>query len=311
MPAAMSAQTILAASGLGHRCPTCGAPLERVHRHRVDRWLSHFRTVHRYRCTGSACGWEGRQHSLSAPRASASAVWRLRLLWFLLGAAAVLAAVQGVRLVQQQGARHPSQVPPGSAERQSQAAPPGQSFDGEALPVHDERVLGNRTPLALRNSCAWGVPGRNPYRGTVEQALHAARLPPEVVRQVAERAERGWVTEQVEIARTGIRSVDQRHDYGPRMLAMAFGNSLCFNTRVNFEPGHVEYAALYRAEDRQGRHYTVIVPYVCQNVAVLGERAEDEPPPGRIVPEPATWALALAALGAGAARTAWRRGGRP
>ncbi|MDP1535383.1 MAG: hypothetical protein Q8L92_17535, partial [Rubrivivax sp.] len=39
--------------------------------------------------------------------------------------------------------------------------------------------------LHLRRHCAWAQPGRSPYRGTVEQALGLAQLPPEVVRQVA------------------------------------------------------------------------------------------------------------------------------
>lgn len=223
-------------------------------------------------------------------------MWRTRLLWFGLGVGLALAAVQGVRLVKRAAPQaHPSWVAAGGAELQSQATPPGQDFAGEALPSQDERTRTNRTPLLLRNSCSWGVPGSNRYKGTVEQALQAAQLPSEVVQEVTERAERGWAHEQVEISRNGIRTVDQRRSYPATMLAMAFGNTLCFNTRVNFVPGHVEYASLYRASDRQGRRYTVIVPYVCQNVAVLGERAEIEG--GTEMPEPAS--LALSALGLG------------
>lgn len=294
------------AQGLGHRCPACGAAVERIHRHRIDHLAGLFRSVHRYRCTHAACQWEGLLHRLSVdPQGHA---WRLRLLWGAVGAAIALAGVQGWRWAKRERAmQHPSQVATGGAELQSQATPAGQSFDGEALPTHDERVLGNRTPLALRNSCAWGVPGGNPYRGTVTQALYAAQLPPEVVRQIAERAEHGWTTEQVAITRDGIRSLDGRNQWGPQLLAMAFGSTMCFNTRVNFTPGHVEHAALYRAEDRQGRRYTVIVPYVCQNVAVLGERGGFEN--GHRVPEPPAAALALLALLAAAGLR--RRGRAP
>jgi len=282
------------AAGMGHRCPSCGAPVQRVHRHAVDRGLSLFRTVHRYRCVAGSCGWEGRLHSFTGDR---GALWRLRLLWMTLGAALAIAGVQGWRQHQRLLERaHPAQVGLGGAELKSQATPAGQDFEGETLPTHDERVAGNRTPLTLRNSCAWGVPGSNRYRGTVTQALHAANLPAEVVRQVAEKAERGWVHEQVEISREGIRTLDGRRHWGSQMLAMAFGQTLCFNTRVNFVPGHVEHAALYRADDRQGRTYTVIVPYVCDNVAVLGERGEI-PENGHRTPEPATWATALLGLG--------------
>lgn len=280
-------------AGLGHRCPSCGAPVQRVHRHVADRALSVFRTVHRYRCVAASCGWEGRLRSLTADR---STLWRLRLLWMAIGAAIAVAGVQTWRLQQRvQDRPHPAQLATGGAEPKSQATPAGQDFDGESLPTDDERVAGNRTPLTLRNSCAWGVPGSNRYRGTVSQALHAANLPAEVVRQVAEKAERGWVHEQVEISREGIRTTDGRRQWGNQMLAMAFGNTLCFNTRVNFVPGHVEYAALYRADDRLGRTYTVIVPYVCDNVAVLGERGEI-PENGHGTPEPATWLTALLGL---------------
>jgi MYXO-CTERM domain-containing protein len=281
----------------GPFCPRCGWPAKRVHRHTLDRWAGVFRSAHRYHCSSPHCGWEGllaRSGGHHAPDPSVE--WRTRVLWFVLGLAVALAAVQGWRLYQrsQQARGHPTQLATGGAELKSQATPPGQDFEGEALPTHDERVVGNRTPLALRNSCSWGVPGSNKYRGTVEQALWAAMLPPEVVRQIAEKAEHGWTLGQVAISRDGIRTVDQRRQFDGRMLAMAFGNTLCFNTRVNFVPGHVEYASLYEASDNRGRKYTVIVPFVCQNVAVLGERAEITEN-GHSTPEPET--LGMAALG--------------
>jgi hypothetical protein len=73
-------------------------------------------------------------------------------------------------------------------------------------------------------------------------------------------------------------------------------NTLCFNTRVNFKPGHVEYAALYEHTDSRNRTYTVMVPYVCRNVSVLGQRGEREIP-GTEIAEPASWSLVLAGLG--------------
>lgn len=221
---------------------------------------------------------------------------RTRVVWFALGIGIALASVLAMRLAWRPvSTTHPTRTATGGAEIQSQATPPGQDFDGEALPDHDERVVGNRSPLILRNSCSWGVPGSNKYRGTVEQALVAASLPPDVVREIAERAARGWAHEQVEISRNGIRTVDRRRDYGNTLLAMAFGNTLCFNTRVNFVPGHVEYASLYRARDSRGQNFTVIVPYVCQNVAVLGERFDEDE--ATAAAEPTT--LAMVALGLG------------
>lgn len=293
------------AKGLGHRCPQCGAPVKRVHRHRADRLVGLLRSVHRYRCTSTACGWEGLLHRLTVdPRGH---VLRVGFWWFVIGALAALSAAYGL---QQLRAKRIGPVPPrvalGGAEQLSLATPPGESFDGEPLPTHDERTLGNRTPLLMRNSCAWGVPGRNPYRGNVMQALYAAQLPSEVVRQIADHAERGWSHAQVAITRDGIRTLDGRQQWGNRLQSMAFGNALCFNTRVNFAPGHVEHAALYSADDHQGRTYHVIVPYVCQNVAVLGERGGNGEHHEN--PEPPAWALVAAA---GLAAWAWRGRRRP
>lgn len=283
--------------GVHHHCPACGAELERAHRSPLDRWVSLFRSVHRYRCTGVACGWEGLLGSTDAAHEHGTR-WRSRLAWFALGILSTLAATNAPYMAEQFSP--PPRPPPSGAtagtgaDLQARSTPPGRDFHGEPLPMYDERVTANRTPLALRNSCAWGVPGSNRYRGTVEQALQAARLPSEVVQAIADRAERGWADGQVEISRVGIRTVDQRRDFGTRMVAMAFGNTLCFDTRVNFVPGHVEYASLYEATDQQGHSYSVIVPYVCQNVAVLGARAERDYTPS--IAEPASWAMAALGL---------------
>lgn len=282
----------------GALCPSCGSAIERVHRDALDRWVSIFRKVHRYRCTRAGCGWHGLV-GRDEPSAlvAGSALWRTRLAWFVVGVASALAAVQSVRLASRPQAQSVTSTVPAAMIR-SQATPPGQDFDGEALPADDPRVAANPSPLTLLRHCAWGVPGGNRYRGTVEQALSAARLPPEIVRQISMMAERGWTRGRVEISRAGIRSVDGRRHFGQRALAMGFGRSLCFDMRVNFTPGHVEYADLYEADDAGGRTHTVMVPDVCQNVAVLGERAErEEGAAAASAPEPAPWALALAALG--------------
>jgi hypothetical protein len=193
------------------------------------------------------------------------------------------------------------------AGQQAQSMPPGQDFDGVVLPSDDARVVHNPSPLTLRRNCAWGVPGANRYRGTVEQALQAAQLPPEVVREVSEMAERGWTRGQVEISRTGIRTLDKRREFGTHIRAMGFGATLCFDTRVNFKPGHVEYASLYQADDKRGRTYSVMVPFVCGNVSVLGERIEEGDTP---VPEPASVALVLLGLGVVTGITAHLKGRR-
>jgi hypothetical protein len=279
-------------------------PLVRLHRHPLDRWISVFRSVHRYRCTDATYGWEGvvgREPTATAP--AAALTWFSRLAWLLGGAAIAVAAMTPVLLAHRGRSAGKSAV--ASAASAAAPAPVAQELrvaaglhdDGSDLPVVDPRVGRNPTPLTLRRDCIWGVPGRTLYRGTVEQALNATQmLPPEVVLSISQMAEHGWSKDRLQISRTAIRSIDGRHMFRPEILAMGFGNSMCFDTKVNFPPGHVEYAALYEAEDRKGKTYSVMVPFVCNNVSVLGVRAEGVPPGGQM-PEPSSWLLASAALG--------------
>lgn len=288
----------------GGYCPACGGELARVHRHALDRFVSMFRSVHRYSCLNPDCGWKGvlgRDLAGDPPGGG----WKLPLLWFVVGAGCALAAVQGMRVYQ----RNVLKTPPARAalQRDSDAVqrktPPGQDYAGVQLPETDKRTLNNPSPLHLRRGCAWGVPGGNPYRGTVQQALTAAQLPAEVVRQISDMAARGWTYGQVEISRTGIRTLDGRREFGTYARAMAFGDNLCFSTRVNFPEGHREYAALYQASDDRGQTYTVMIPYVCQNVSVLGER--EEIGDHEDVSEPGTLSLVAPALGLLAATWQW------
>lgn len=277
----------------GGLCPACGSPLERVHRHSLDRWVSVFRTVHRYRCTSPSCAWEGVLGRDSGAAVPAPRRWLPLAASFVAGIAVALAAVQGLRMSRSTPKPTPDQVALSQGvARQAESTAPGLDFPGAALSPTDPRVKNNPSPLQLRHSCAWGVPGANPYRGTVSQALSAAGLPADVVRKIADMAERGWLYDQVEITRNGIRSVNGKREFRPEVRAMAFGDTLCFNTRVNFPAGHVEHAAMYQADDASGKTYTVIVPYVCQNVSVIGER--------EVVvyenPEPASWLLGVAGL---------------
>jgi hypothetical protein len=118
---------------------------------------------------------------------------------------------------------------------------------------------------------AWDRFGFNLEDG---QALQAARLPEEVVRKVDVMVSLGIVSDQVVITSDSIRAVRQPRSFDSKIVAMGFANTLCFGTRVNFEPGHVEFADLYDATDAKGNNFAVMVPYVCGNVAVLAERAE-------------------------------------
>ncbi len=299
----------------GGHCPGCGGPLEIVHRHALDRFVSLFRSVHRYRCDDPQCGWQGlvgREDKGVAALAKAL-TWRSRLTWLLVGVGLAMSGM-GALLTAAKPRPAPQRVaevspggaqPDGSLDRDELQLIPGLHYQGTELPPADVRVARNSTPLKLRHNCVWGEPGRTPYRGTVEQALTATQmLPPEVVKRISQMVEYGWTRDRVEISRTVIRSIDGRRFFKPQISVMAFGDSLCFETQVNFPPGHIEYAALYEAADRSGKTYSVMVPYVCNNVSVLGARAERSlPAPSTQVPEPASWLIACTALGV----LAWQR----
>lgn len=47
------------------KCPVCGGALKRIRRRPVDRLVSLFRPVMRYRCTAPRCDWMG---NLPKPR---------------------------------------------------------------------------------------------------------------------------------------------------------------------------------------------------------------------------------------------------
>jgi hypothetical protein len=220
--------------------------------------------------------------------------------------------------------------------------PPGQSHDGIPLPAahrlaaalppdddpaHGVAVTATTTVptaappsapqvagLALHFGCAWGEPGRNPYRGTPEQVMAAVRLPPEVIRTVAERIRAGERTDRVSITNSGIRRHSADIEYDAQRFALSFGRSLCIDARVNFVPGHREEADLYEAVDDRGRTHTVMVPDVCGNVSVLGvdgatlaRLAFADAQDSRSVSLPGTLAQVLIGLALVGAVRAWRR----
>jgi hypothetical protein len=285
-----------------HVCPLCGATVERVHRHFADRLFGMFRSVHRYRCLDESCGWEGiistSETTVAADGATRPTLaWRPRALWFVAGMAVALAGAQGARMyLAHQAARQASEARAFAAAKRLAAAPlqveVGQSYDGEILPDDDLRKAGNPSPLNLRRGCAWGIPGRNPYLGTVSQALTAARMPPSAVVKFEALIEKKLISDRVEITSEGITTASKRRNFDAASFDMAFGNTMCFNTRVNFQKGHVEHADLYEATDADGKRYAVMVPYVCGNVSVLADYEEKNGyHTNGQTPEPATWLM--------------------
>ena len=232
--------------------------------------------------------------------------WFARLTWMVVGVAVALVGMSALKMYRNV---RPTKAPVAVvAEAEPLLVPSGVSHDGVDPPPSDPRVIGNPSSLSLRRGCAWGVPGRSPYKGTVSQALSGARLPPEVVRKVEAMVARGVVSEQLEISRDAIRTVSGKRQFDTNIVAMGFGSTLCFGTRVNFEPGHVERADLYDATDADGARFAVMVPYVCGNVSVLAERAERPEGGGggggTSIPEPTTLLLVASGLAAMAVR-AW------
>ena len=173
----------------------------------------------------------------------------------------------------------------------------GTHLEGERLPaahplqrllpapaMEDEPQGYGQTAAALlrvRRHCAWGLPGRNPYRGSPEQALQTATLSATVVAQIAARMRTGQRVDRVTISNDGIRAQRSGRQFDPQRVAMTYGMTMCVDTRVNFDVGHSEGGDLYEAMDDDGRIYAVMVPDVCGNVSVLGQRVvKTASPPG-------------------------------
>lgn len=252
----------------------------------------------RYRCAGATCGWQGllqrparRQAVVGrlawrALRGGVHGLRRQAATWAVplrrgtlgLGLAAALSlpllVVALVGLGALAGPRAAVAVPAGGQHDglplravSQRAAPTGPDGTGPWLAAADG-------PLALRQGCVWGQPGRNPYRGTTEEALQAAGLSPEVVREVAALRQAGRRTDRLEIRTGAIRALADGRTFDPRAVALSFGRTMCLNSRVNFAPGHVELADLYEVRDARGQRHAVMVPDVCGNVSVLSARAE-------------------------------------
>lgn len=298
-----------------NRCPECGQGLIRVPRWPEDRDTDAAATLHRYRCRSADCDWRGLLPSASAGPAPANGpaakpaatapesrvrtpaaqplapppvpagppVWRRAAPAVLL--AGVTVAV-GALLTQALIHGEPTDLLRTADGRVIRL---GESEYGEALPpthpllqrvVHlpaTEPSADGPAPLQLRRHCAWGRPGGNPYQGTVEEALSAARLPPEVVQKVAAKVKAGDSSDDLVIGNDGIHGQRAGRDYSARGFAMTYGRTICLNTRVNFRPGHVERAALYEVSDAQGQRHAVMVPEVCGNVSVLSDRGRRAP----------------------------------
>ena len=342
-----------------NNCPRCGEALLRLRRRPEDRQRQLVVPARRYGCTSAACGWQGmvpisldlygrrQRRTVSRwavqPWLVGSLVAVLSMAWIGYGVHRLqrahpstpgLAAGEshdGVPLPgnhplrRQHAAAAAASIASAASSAPAAAAVPAVAAVGAAPPSAPVRRVAWAGPaLDLRQGCAWGQPGRSPYRGTVEEALNAARVPADVVRQIAYKVKARDVADRVRISTGSIRGVAGGREFEPKSIAMSFGRTLCLQTRVNFTPGHVEEADLYEAADGNGRKYSVMVPDVCGNVSVLGVRGEREDPllmgadargagattadadATRSVPEPGSLLSVLAALAALWAARRWR-----
>jgi hypothetical protein len=271
-------------------CPRCQGTLRRVPRQAADLLLAALWPVRRYRCR--SCAWEVLR--LPSPQHAKAGRRRIAILATCLGVAAfaLLAAwptagtdAQAPLMV---GGRafaageHFTGTPLSADHPLLHAGPdpdtgpnpdPATTLatDGDDLARNPATPPGpaSRAGLTLRRHCAWGDPGRSPYRGTPEQALQAAGLPTEVIAQVALSISLGERLDRVTIRRGQVRAAASGLEFDPRRIALTYGTTLCLDTAVNFAPGHVEEADLFVATDDAGQLHYVMVPDVCGNVSVL------------------------------------------
>lgn len=259
--------------------------MQRRRRRLQDRLVTGYR---RYRCTSATCTWTGLLPRLQPERrlASVAVSWGGLRAWApgrgaaLWAAGVVLAAGAAAWVLHKPGPEAvmvgPHVVTRGThleGGRLPQAHPlktllPTQAMEDEPKGyVEDAGAV-----LRVRRHCAWGLPGRNPYRGSAVQALQTATLSPTVVKKIAADIYAGRHVDRVTIRNDGIQAHGTGREFDQKRVAMTYGMTLCVDTRVNFKGNHKEEGDLYEAMDDDGQMYAVMVPDVCGNVAVLGER---------------------------------------
>ena len=210
-----------------------------------------------------------------------------------------------------------AQSPPMSQTPPTPPTPPTQPTSDTEPIVKPASALPKKAspPLALRQHCTWGQPGRSPYKGTVEEALRTAQVPEYVVQKVAERVRVKNSNGRLVINNKSIRLVGSKRQFSSANVTMTYGRTLCVETKVHFKKGHSELADLYDVTDEQGKRYAVMVPDVCGNVSVLAA-AEDAGEDATLtvashsaadVPEPGT----LAAVVLGLLALVWTRRREP
>ena len=255
----------------------------------------------RYRCNNPACIWGGLLPVLQPADTPATSTWTWTWPWAaswgarargrgaaMMVAGSVLAAVATAWVLHQplpEAVMVGPHVVTRSTHLEGERLPAGHPLKAllPAQAMEDEPrgyVEDAGAVLRVRRHCAWGLPGRNPYRGSVAQALQTATLSATVVKKIAADIHAGRRVDRVTIRNETILAQGSGREFDPQRVAITYGMTLCVDTRVNFKRGHLEEGDLYEAMDDDGQIYAVMVPDVCGNVSVLGQRyAEPEPLP--------------------------------
>jgi hypothetical protein len=291
-------------------CPACTGGLWREPRSLMDRLRALFAPpMARYRCLAPGCGWQGlllrSRGASTADDLAASGVAKRQMTrrmvatgslfflltasgaasWSLLSATAEWVQVGPRKLARgfsHDGDRLPIDHPLLTATSPSADTDevPILSPAGAALTRSAEQAASaaasntGEAALSLRRHCSWGIPGRNPYKGSVELALRTAKLPESVVKRIAADVQAKRITDRLSISNGSIRADGSGRRFDPSHVAMTYGRTLCVDTRVNFKVNHIERADLYEVADSKGNMVAVMVPDVCGNVSVLSEVAD-------------------------------------
>jgi hypothetical protein len=123
-------------------------------------------------------------------------------------------------------------------------------------------VAGAIAATAMLSSCSWNHPGRNPYRGSISEAVSRyVDIPVDVRRQLVARMQAGQPDDRVTITRDAILG---KFDYDPALVSMHFGQrTVCdYVTRDQWTASAREPAAVYCVGNE-----CLIVPQICGNVS--------------------------------------------
>lgn len=151
-------------------------------------------------------------------------------------------------------------------------------------------LAGAVVATAMLSNCSWNSPGRNPYRGSVSEAVSRyVDIPAPVRSELIAKIQSGRADDLAIIMRD---SVAGKFDYSPHLTSMHFGQrTVCeYVTRDNWAPTRREPASVYCS----GEH-CLIVPKICGNISRVrrivgggGGTGASAPAPGAVaLPRPA------------------------